>query len=72
MLLDLDRIQPTKRAFVQRQRAVLLVGMFSAGSIDAGIPRAQEAEDEKEKAGDDERVDDGGVDGVLLDLASEY
>jgi hypothetical protein len=51
---------------------VLLVGMFSAGSIDAGIPRAQEAEDEKEKAGDDERVDDGGVDGVLLDLASEY
>jgi hypothetical protein len=54
VLLDLDGVQPSKRLLVQRQRPVLLVGMFGAGGIDTRVSWAQEAEDEEEEAGDGE------------------
>lgn len=62
LLLDLDRIQPTKRLLIQRKRPVLLVGMFGARRIDARVARTQKAKDEEEESGDSEGVDNGGVD----------
>lgn len=47
---------------------MLLVGMFCSRGVDAVVSWSKEAEDEEKEAGDNERVDDSGVDGALLDL----
>lgn len=63
-----DGLDPIERTLFQGQRLVLFVGMFRSWRIDAVVSWAQEAEDEEEETGDDERVDDSGVYGTLLDL----
>ena len=47
---------------------MLLVGMFGSRGVDAGVAGSEDAKDDEEAARYGESVDDGGVDGVFLDL----
>jgi hypothetical protein len=49
-------------------RSVFLIGVFRARGIDTGVPGPEEAEDDDEQTGNNEGVDNGGVNGVFLDL----
>jgi hypothetical protein len=42
--------------------------MFGPWRIYSRVSRSEEAEDEDQQAGHDKGINDGGVDGVLLDL----
>lgn len=72
LLYVLDGFDPTKWPIVQRQRSVLLIGMFRTWCIYAVVSWAQEAKDEEEETGDNEGIGDGGVDRILLDLHKLY
>jgi hypothetical protein len=48
---------------------MFVVCVFGARGVDTRIAGSEDAEEEEEGAGDGKGVDDGGVDGVLLDLA---
>lgn len=63
-----DGLDPVEWAVAQRLRSVFLVGMFCSRCIYAIVLRSEEAEDKEKKTGDDEGVDDRGVNGTLLDL----
>lgn len=61
---------PAERLAIQLSRCMFFVSVFGTRSVDAGVAGSEDAEDEKEAAGDGEGVDDGGVDGIFLNLES--
>ena len=50
---------------------MLLVRMFRSRGVDSGVPRSKETEDDDEQTGYNEGVDNGGIDGILLNLSEE-
>jgi hypothetical protein len=69
ILLDIsDCCNPAERLTVELSRSMFVVGVFSARGIDTRVAGSEDAEEEEEGAGDGKCVDDGGVNGVLLDL----
>lgn len=63
-----DGLDPVEWTIGQRLRSVLFVGMFGSWCVHATVLWSEEAKDEEQKAGDDEGIDDCGVNGALLDL----